>query len=145
MNEKYMLEAIKEAKKAVLLDEVPIGCVAVQNGVVIERAFNLKHNTNDATNHAEILLLKQLYKRFNNWRLVDIEVYVTLEPCIMCLGALYHSRIKKLVYGAKDEKFGAISLYNIGNKGQNHKMEIISGVLEDSSEKLLIDFFKKRR
>ena len=115
--EKYMKLALKEAKKALLIDEVPIGCIIVKDDKVIARSFNTREKDKLVTSHCEINAIKRASKKLNDWQLVDCELYVTLEPCPMCAGAIYQSRIKKVVYGASDIKQGALgssfNLYDI--------------------------------
>ena len=105
---KYMIEALKEAKKAFELGEVPIGAVIVKDNKIISRAFNKKESSNLATSHAEILAINKACKKLNNWRLLDCTLYVTVEPCLMCCGAIIQSRIKKVVYGTSNEYYGAV-------------------------------------
>ena len=145
--EKFMKEALKEAKKAYDKLEVPVGCVIVKNNKIIARAHNLKETKKDTTKHAEILAIQKASKKIDSWRLIDCEMYVTLEPCSMCAGALIHSRIKKLYFGAKDTKTGAVgSVFNLLEEYPcNHQVEVEQGVLEKDCEKLLKDFFKTLR
>ena len=105
--EQYMKEAIKEAKKAAKKLEVPVGCIIVKNGEIIARAHNIKETKQDTTKHAEIIAIQKASKKLGEWRLLDCEMYVTLEPCSMCAGAMIQARIKKVYIGAKDEKTGA--------------------------------------
>lgn len=139
-----MKEALKEAQKALEKEEVPVGAVIVKNGRVIARAHNIKETTQDTTCHAEILAIKKASKRLNSWRLLDCEMYVTLEPCSMCAGALINSRIKKLYIGAEDSKTGACgSVLNLLEDYKfNHKIEIEKYILKEECEKMLKDFFK---
>ncbi|MBW1847911.1 MAG: tRNA adenosine(34) deaminase TadA [Deltaproteobacteria bacterium] len=149
MNHKeYMRLAIKEAEKAGQIDEVPVGAVLVaKNGEILSTAHNRVISHNDPTAHAEMLALRDASEKINNYRLIDTTLYVTLEPCIMCIGALIHARILTLVFGAKDPKWGAAgSLYNlVKDKRLNHKIELISGVYESECASLLQDFFKQKR
>ena len=147
MEEKFMKIAINEAQKAYNKMEVPVGAVIVKDGKVIAKAYNQKEYRNDTTNHAEILAIKKASKKLNSWRLLDCEMYVTLEPCSMCAGALIQSRIKKVYIGAMDYKTGACgSVLNLLNDFEfNHKVEIEEGVLKDECEKMLKDFFKDLR
>lgn len=146
-DEKWMEEALNEAKKAFVKDEVPIGAVAVLDNEIIARAHNLKETNHDATHHAELLLLQECAAKLGRWRLTDITVYATIEPCIMCMGALSHARIKRLVYGARDEKFGAAdSLYQIGQDERlNHQFEVEEGVLAEEASQLMKEFFRSKR
>ena len=139
-----MKEALKEAKKALEKEEVPVGAVIVKDGKIIARAHNVKEGKNDATCHAEILAIQKACKKLNSWRLLDCEMYVTLEPCSMCAGALINSRIKKLYIGTLDEKTGACgSVLNLlGDYKFNHKIEVEKYILKEECEALLKDFFK---
>jgi len=143
----FMKEAIKEAKKAFKKNEVPVGAVVVKNNKIIAKAHNLNITTNDPTAHAEILALRKASKILRNYRLTDCEIYVTLEPCPMCAGAMVYARIKRLVYATDDPKSGCCkSVLNIvNNKKLNHRIEVTSGVCKQESEKLLKTFFKKLR
>ena len=147
MEEMFMREALKEAKKAYKKLEVPVGAVIVKDGEIIARAHNLKETKYDTTKHAEILAIQRASKRLNSWRLLDCEMYVTLEPCSMCAGALINSRIKKVYIGANDEKTGAVgSVFNLLEDFTfNHKVEYEKGVLKDECEGILKKFFKELR
>ena len=147
MKEKFMKEALKEAKKAYDKLEVPVGAVIVKDGKVIARAHNIKEQKNDTTKHAEILAISKASKKLESWRLIDCEMYVTLEPCSMCAGALINSRIKKVYIGAMDAKTGACgSVFNLlEDYTFNHKVEIETGILADDCEELLKKFFKELR
>ncbi|MCM3768805.1 tRNA adenosine(34) deaminase TadA [Neobacillus niacini] len=146
-DEQFMLEAIKEAKKAELLDEVPIGAVIVKNGQIIARAHNLRETEQMSTAHAEVLAVEQACRETGFWRLEDTTLYVTLEPCPMCTGAIMLSRIKRVVYGASDPKGGcAGTLMNLLQDDRfNHQSEVTKGVLEQECGQLLSDFFRKIR
>ena len=138
--------AYKEALKAYKKNEVPVGAVIVYNDKIIAKAHNKKEGSNRAIAHAEILAIEKANKLLKNFRLEDCVMYVTLEPCIMCAGAITSARIKKLVYGATDPRFGACkSLINIFDLKLNHKTLIEGGVLEDKCSALISDFFKKLR
>ena len=145
--EKFMKEALKEAKKAYSKLEVPVGVVIVKDNKIIARAYNQKEIKNDTTNHAEILAIKKANKKLNSWRLLDCEMYFTLEPCSMCAGALIQSRIKKVYIGAMDEKTGACgSVLNLLSDYKfNHNVEIETGILKNECEGILKDFFKELR
>lgn len=145
MDNKYMREAIKEAQASTY--EVPIGAIIVYENSIIARGHNLVETDQDPTDHAEIIAIKEASKTLGSWRLLDTTMYVTLEPCPMCAGAIINSRIKRLVVGAMDPKRGCCgSVYNIvDNEIFNHRVELVTGVMEDESRKLLQDFFKKRR
>ncbi len=147
MEEKFMKEALKEAKKAYDKLEVPVGAVIVKDGKIIARAHNLKETKFDTTKHAEILAIQKASKKLNSWRLIDCEMYVTLEPCSMCAGALINSRIKKVYIGASDQKTGAVgSVFNLlEDYTFNHKVEYEKGVLQDECESILKEFFKELR
>ena len=143
----YMMLAIEQAKKAKLKDEVPIGAVIVLNGKIIARAHNLMEKTQVSTHHAEIIAIERACKKLKSWRLDGAELYVTVEPCPMCAGAIVNSRIKKVVFGAYEKKSGsAISKYNIlTDSGLNHKTEFIGGVMEDACASLIKEYFKEKR
>ena len=143
----FMKEAIKQAKKAESILEVPVGAVIVKNNKIIARAYNQKETKFDSTKHAEILAIQKASKKLNSWRLSDCEMYVTLEPCSMCAGALIQSRIKKVYIGAMDEKTGSCgSVFNLLKDYKfNHNVEIEYGICKDQCEKILKDFFKKLR
>jgi tRNA(adenine34) deaminase len=143
----YMKLAIEEAKKAEKIGEVPIGAVIVWNDQVISTAHNLRETTQDAVTHAEILAIQQACQKLGTWRLEEAELYVTLEPCPMCSGAIILSRIKRVVYGAKDPKAGcAGTLMNLlTDERFNHQAEVVSGVLEEECGLLLTSFFRKLR
>ena len=147
MKEKFMKEALKEAKKAYDKLEVPVGAVIVKDGQVIARAHNLKETKLDTTNHAEILAIQKASKKLKSWRLIGCEMYVTLEPCSMCAGALINSRIKKVYIGASDKKTGAVgSVFNLlEDYTFNHKVEYEKGILQEDCENLLKQFFKELR
>lgn len=147
MNEKFMIEAIKEAKKAELIDEVPIGCVIVKDDKIIARGHNLRESKQRSTAHAEIIAIEKACRKLKSWRLEGCSLYVTLEPCPMCSGAILQSRIEHVVYGAKDPKGGCMescmNMYEV--KGFNHYPDVIGGVLEDECGSLLKTFFKRKR
>lgn len=143
----YMAEALKEAKKAFECDEVPVGAIIVHSGRVIGRAHNQIKLLKDPTAHAEMIALTQAASFLGNERLLNTTVYVTIEPCAMCAGAMVLGRVKRLVYGADDPKTGAAgSVFNIvNNKKLNHKIAVKKGVLENECSGLLKEFFKKKR
>jgi len=145
--DKYMKEAIKQAKKAYALEEVPIGCVIVYEGKIIGRGYNRRMTDKTALAHAELTAIKRACKRIGDWRLDDCEMYVTLEPCQMCSGAIVQSRIKKVYIGCMNPKAGcAGSVMNMLQVPQfNHQVETEKGVLEDECSKMLSDYFKELR
>ena len=147
MEEKFMKEALKEAQKAYNKLEVPVGAVIVKDGKIIARAHNQKETKTDTTKHAEILAIQKASKKLESWRLIDCEMYVTLEPCSMCAGAIINSRIKKVYIGAMDEKTGAVgSVLNLFEDYTfNHKVEAETGVMEKECQETLKKFFKELR
>lgn len=147
MQKEYMRVALNEAKKAYKKEEVPVGVVIVKEGKIIAKAHNLKESKKDTTCHAEILAIKKASKKLNSWRLENCEMYVTLEPCSMCAGALIQARIKKVYIGTMDYKTGACgSVFNLlEDYTFNHKVECESGILKEECEKILQDFFKELR
>jgi tRNA(adenine34) deaminase len=146
-DEKWMNLAIEQAIKAQEEDEVPVGAVLVKNGLLIAKAHNQPISTNDATAHAEIQVLRKAGIKLQNYRLPESTLYVTLEPCTMCLGAMMHARITRIVYGANDQKTGACgSSENLINANCfNHKIHLTNGILEDECKQLLKKFFNLRR
>ena len=147
LHEKYMREALKEANKAYDADEVPVGAVIVFEGKVIARAHNQVELLNDATAHAEMIAITQASEFLGRWRLTGCSLYVNLEPCSMCAGAMILSRINTLVFGAYDPKAGACgTLMNIVSDDRlNHRIETIPGILEYDSKDLLSNFFRSKR
>ena len=145
--EKFMQLALKEAQKAFDKEEIPVGVVIVKNGKVIAKAHNLKESKNNATSHAEILAIEKACKKLNAWRLLDCEMYVTLEPCPMCAGALINSRIKKLYIGTDDPKTGACGskLNLLEDFTFNHNVQVEKYILKEQCSKILKDFFKMLR
>lgn len=146
-DQKWIKKALLLAKEAAKQGEVPVGAVLVKDNVLIAEASNSPIKDNDPTAHAEITALRQGAKALKNYRLPGTTLYVTLEPCIMCMGAIIHARIERLVIGASDPKSGAaFSIYNIGSDNLlNHSMIIESGICEDECRELLKSFFKSRR
>ncbi|MCR5272062.1 MAG: tRNA adenosine(34) deaminase TadA [Lachnospiraceae bacterium] len=146
-DEKYMREAIKQAKKALKLMEVPIGCVIVRDSKIIARGYNRRNTDKNSISHAEMSAIKKASKKCGDWRLEDCTMYVTLEPCQMCAGAMVQARLKKVVIGAMNPKAGcAGSVINILQmKGFNHSVEIEKGVLEEECSSMLSNFFKELR
>jgi tRNA(adenine34) deaminase len=145
--EYFMMEALKEAEKARKINEVPIGAVVVMGDEVIGRGYNLRETTQNAITHAETLAIQEACEKEGTWRLEGAELYVTLEPCPMCSGAIILSRIEKVVYGAADPKAGcAGTLMNLLDDSRfNHQCEVVPGVLEESCGVILSDFFRDLR
>jgi tRNA(adenine34) deaminase len=146
-DEKWMSFALEQARKAEEEGEVPVGAVLVKDGLVVASAHNQPISTNDPTAHAEIQLLRAAGEELKNYRLTGTSLYVTLEPCAMCLGAIMHARVERIVFGAHDPKTGVCgSSENLINANCfNHKITLISGVLENESKQLLKNFFNSRR
>ena len=146
MNKNFMLEALAEAKKAYREGEVPVGAVIVKDGEIIAKCHNQREQKQNALSHAEIECINTACKILNSWRLEDCELYVTLEPCPMCTGAIINSRIKTVVFGAYDLRAGSMdSVINLCDYPYNHKPEIYGGILEDECKKLMEEFFKEKR
>ncbi len=147
MNEQFMRQALIEAQKSFEINEVPIGCIVVKDDIIIGRGHNLKETMKDATSHAEIIALKEAQKTMDHWWLEDCDVYVTLEPCPMCAGAMLNSRIRKLYVGTRDHRMGAtgssIDLSNL--EIFNHHFEVEFGILESQCRELISKFFKELR
>ena len=144
---KYMKEALKEAKKAELVDEVPIGCVIVKDDKIIARGHNQRETKQSPIGHAEIIAINKASKKLKSWRLEGCDIYVTLEPCIMCSGAIIQSRINKVYYGASDPKGGALgsSINVLEANNINHHPEVISGVLKEECSSIITNYFKAKR
>jgi tRNA(adenine34) deaminase len=145
---KYMSIAFEEGKKAGQIEEVPVGAVLVaSSGDIIATAHNQTIRMSDPTAHAEILVLRGAARNMHNYRLPGTSLYVTVEPCVMCMGAILHARVSRVVFGAEDPKWGAAgSLYNFAEDTRlNHQPEIISGIMETPCKELMQDFFRKRR
>jgi len=147
VDESFMRFALIEAQKSKSIDEVPVGAIIVMNNKVISRGHNLSISQNDPTSHAEINVIRNACKQLGNYRLTEAEIYVTLEPCAMCYGAIVHARISRLVFGAYDPKTGvcgsSIKLHEQGCF--NHTPDILGGVLEEDCSLILKDFFKEKR
>lgn len=143
----FMNEALKLAKKAASENEVPVGCVIVHNNKIIARSYNKRKQNNDVLGHAEIIAIKKASKKLNTWILDEASIYITLEPCLMCSGAIMQARIKKVVFATKEPKFGCagsiIDVFN--NEKFNHHPEVVSGVLEAEAQQLMKTFFKELR
>lgn len=145
-DEFYMSEALRLAREAENIDEVPVGAVIVRDGEIIAAAFNKRESSKCATAHAELIAIEAACKRLGGWRLPGATLYVTLEPCAMCAGAVINSRIERVVYGASDLRFGAFgSLVDLSELPFNHKPEICRGVLGEQAKSLLSEYFKKKR
>lgn len=144
--ERYMREALKLAAKAAKKDEVPVGALIVRNGRVISRGINLRETKNDPLAHAEITAIRKAAKKLKGWRLTGCTLYVTLEPCPMCAGAVINSRIEEVIFGAYDPKAGAFgSVYDLAQGKLNHKPKITGGVLKEECGRLLTDYFRNKR
>ena len=145
--QKFMAMALDLARKAAAIGETPVGAVVVQNGTVIGMGHNLVEAEKDPTAHAEIVALREAGRFSNDWRLPGATVYVTLEPCIMCAAALVHSRVKRLVFGARDLRWGGVgSLFDLAHDPRmNHELEVVSGIMEDRAAALLQQFYKQLR
>lgn len=147
MDQRYMKEAMKQAKKADKIDEVPIGCVIVYEDRIIARAYNRRNTDKNTLAHAELLAIKMASKVLGDWRLEDCTMYITLEPCQMCAGAIVQARIKRVVVGSMNPKAGcAGSVLNLLQMKQfNHQVELETGVMEEECSRMLKEFFKRLR
>lgn len=145
--EKMMKLAIQESKKALKFDEVPVGAVVACNGKVVSKAYNKRQGSKIATHHAEILAIEKACKKIGDWRLENAEIFVTLEPCPMCAGAIVNSRIKKLIFGAFEKSSKNKNLLSdiLNDERLNHKCEFVGGILENECKQILMDFFKSKR
>lgn len=143
----FMQEALKEAQKSLAKEEIPIGCVIVKDGQIIGRGHNAREELNQAIMHAEIMAINQANQIEGNWRLLDSALFVTIEPCVMCSGAIGLARIPQVIYGAPNQKFGAAgSLYDIlTDQRLNHRVQVETGILEADCAKIMQDFFRNRR
>jgi tRNA(adenine34) deaminase len=145
-NEFFMRQALAEAQKSLKKEEVPVGAVLVFEKEIVSRAHNESIAKNDPTAHAEMVAIRKAGSKRENYRLSGCDLYVTLEPCAMCLGAAVHARIRKLVFGAIDLKSGAVeSVMKFPLEKMNHRVEVVGGVLADECSHVLRDFFKKKR
>ena len=145
-DEYFMREAILRARLAEEIDEVPIGAVAVRDGKIIAEAYNTRESTRCATHHAELLCIEAACRALGGWRLPGVTLYVTLEPCAMCAGAIINARIPRVVFGAPDKRFGALgSLVDLAKIPFNHIPEVSGGVLSDECAALLTEYFRKKR
>ncbi len=147
MEQRFMEMALELALEAAEANEVPVGAVIVKNGEVVSSARNRRNELPDASAHAEILAIREACKRLGRWNLSDCELYVTLEPCVMCAGAIVYSRISRVYYGAKDVRFGCCgSVLNLAAEPKlNHRAEIVGGIMEEECLKPIREFFKKLR
>ena len=145
-HEHFMKEALKEAKKAYLKNETPIGAVAVYEDKIIARAHNLRETRQDSTKHAEVQVIQKACKKLGTWRLENVSIYVTLEPCVMCAGAIIQARVENVYYGAKNDRFGvhqgAINLFGVPF---NHQVNVTGGILEEECSSMISSFFKDLR
>lgn len=146
-DEQWMRKALELAKKAALADEVPVGVIIVSEDQIVAESFNLRESSASATAHAEVLAIQAACQKLGRWRLSGCTMYVTLEPCVMCAGALVQSRVDRVVYGAVDPKGGAVeSVYQILSDARlNHQPVVVGGVLANECGKILTDFFKSKR
>ena len=146
-HERFMAAALEEARRGLAANEVPIGAVIVIEGAIVARAFNQPITHNDPTAHAEILALRQAAAHISNYRLTAATLYVTVEPCLMCVGALVHARVARVVYGTGEPKTGALSsaVRGLDTPGLNHRFDVIPGILEDDCRELIQEFFRRRR
>ena len=142
-DEEYMMIALAEAKKSLVSEDVPVGAVIVYNGEIIAKSYNQKEKHKKATHHAEILAIEEASEKLDTYRLDDAIIYTTKEPCLMCMGAILSARIKKIVFGAYDKRFGTSDLAT--NNNFNHKCEIVGNVCKEESEAILSNFFKNLR
>ncbi len=143
----YMRAALEEAGKALALEEVPIGALVVFGGEIIGRGYNLRETSQDPTTHAEMIAIRQAAQHLGSWRLLDCTLYVTLEPCTMCMGAIILSRIPRLVYASRDPRAGAVgSIYDFSKDDRfNHRVEVTEGVLQEECSEYLSGFFRELR
>lgn len=146
MKEEYIKEMIKEAKKSLKSDDVPVGAIIVRNGKIISRGHNEKEKKKNSIKHAEIIAIEKACKKMKTWHLDECELYVTLEPCLMCCGAIIQSRIKKIYYGIESKRFGYIeSIGTLFNEKNTHKMCEVINLKNEESLEILQDFFKNKR
>lgn len=145
-DEFYMEAAIAEALIAEEIDEVPVGAVIVRDGEIIASAHNTRESTKCATHHAEILAIEEACRKLGGWRLPGVTLYVTMEPCVMCAGAIVNARIPRVVYGTHDLRFGAFgSALDLVKIPLNHTPEVVGGVLEDKTRTILSEYFRRKR
>jgi tRNA(adenine34) deaminase len=143
----FMREALVEASRAEAAGEVPVGAVVVADGCIVGRGYNEPIGRKDPTAHAEILALREAARTIGNYRLTGVRLYVTVEPCLMCVGAMVHARVAMVVYGASEPKAGAVAsaMAVLGHPALNHRVDVIAGVLEDECRAVMQRFFKSRR
>ena len=146
-HEAYMEKALQEAEKAAARGEVPVGAVIIKDGLVLARAHNMREQWRDATAHAEVIAIREACRALQNWRLTGCTLYVTGEPCPMCAGAIFNSRVDTVVFGCRDNRAGAVeSLFNVlSHPSLNHQPQVIGGILEDRCAAVVKEFFAKRR
>lgn len=145
-HERFMRDALDEARAARDHHEVPIGAVVVREGEILGRGSNQPIASHDPSAHAEIVALRMAAQRLGNYRLTGTDVYVTVEPCVMCVGALLQARVARVVYGAAEPKWGALrSVLDVGSVPANHRFEVVGGILEDECQELIVAFFRERR
>ena len=146
-DEYYMKQALREAMKAGRRGEVPVGAVVVKDGEIIARGYNMRVTGPDSTAHAEVVALRRACKKLGLWNLTDCDLFVTLEPCLMCSGAIVYSRIRRVVFGAYDKRFGCGgSIYNFLNDEKfNHRAEVVGGVMEEQCLTPIQEFFRSKR
>ena len=146
VDEMYMKEAIRLAKMAEEIDEVPVGALVVRGDEIIAAAYNTRETSKCATHHAEILAIERACAKLGGWRLPDTTLYVTMEPCCMCAGAIVNARIPRVVFGAHDIRFGAFgSCIDLTKAALNHTPEVVGGVLEEETRTILTEYFRKKR
>ena len=145
-DEFYMQKAIELAKRAEEIDEVPVGALAVLNGEIIAEAYNTRESTKCATHHAELLVIEEACRVMGGWRLPGVTLYVTMEPCAMCAGAIINARIPRVVYGTRDIRFGAFgSALDLVKVPLNHTPEVLGGVLAEQTRQILTEYFRRKR
>ncbi len=145
-DERFMRRAIELAREAEAIDEVPVGALIVRDGEIISEAYNTRQTTKCATHHAEVLAIERACAALGGWRLPGVTLYVTMEPCAMCAGAIINARIPRVVFGASDLRFGAFgSLIDLSEVPLNHKPEVLGGVLGEECRRILSDYFKRKR
>ncbi len=145
-DEFYMRRALELAREAEAIDEVPVGAVAVRDGEIVAEAYNTREKTRCATHHAEVLCIERACAALGGWRLPGVTLYVTMEPCAMCAGAIINARVERVVYGARDIRFGAFgSLINLADLPLNHTPEVVGDVLGEEAREILSTYFRKKR